>query len=94
MKSPKKKTRPSQTPIVMYPRDLNKVKWDIADDVLTMVTAYLMDEMDYDEDKIVALWEGIARYSKAEKEHVITRSKVKRIIQEHTGIKLLGYRHE
>ena len=76
----------------MYPRDLNKIKWDITDDVLTLVTAYLMDEMDYDEQKIVDLGEGIARYSKAEKDHYITRSKVKKIIEENTGIKLLGYK--
>lgn len=92
MKSPRKRTRPSQTPVVLYPRDLEKIKMHVVDDVLTQVTAYLMDEFDYDEDKIVELWEGIARYSKAIKEHTISIKKVKEIIKEHTGINLVGWK--
>lgn len=93
MKSPKKRTRPSQTPVVLYQRDIKRIKYEIADDILTNVSAYLMDELDYDEDKIVALWEGTARYAKAERDGLITKSKVKSIIEKHTGLKLLGYRN-
>lgn len=93
MKSPRKRTRPSQTPMVMYPRDIKRMKEGISDNVLTLVTAYLMDEFDYDDEKIVELWEGIARYSNAVEDHTITLKKVKQIIADNTGIKLLGYSH-
>lgn len=88
----KKKRRPGQTVIVMTARDVTKAKKEIADRTLTLITAYLMDELDYDEDKIVELWEGITRYSEAIKDHTITLNKVKDIIEERTGIKLKGWK--
>ena len=91
MRGPKKTKRPSQTPLVLYERDLRKLRESISDHVLTLVTGYLMDELDYDEDKIVALWEGIARYSNAVEDHLITLNTVKEIIEKNTGIKMLGF---
>ena len=93
MKSPKKRTRPSQTPVVLYERDIRKMMDNAADNMLTLVTAYLMDELDYDEDRIVDLWNGITWYAESIKDHTITLKKVKDIITENTGIKLLGSRH-
>ena len=90
MKSPRKIKK--QTPVVMYERDIRKIKMELADKTLCLVTAYLMDELDYDEDKIIELWEGIARYSAAIKDHTITLNKVKEIIQDRTGIKFLGWK--
>ena len=92
MRSPKKTRRPSQTPVVMMARDVTKLKQQVSDRVLCLVTAYLMDELDYDEDKIVEMWEGISRYAAAIDDHTITLNKVKEIIQEHTGIKFLGWK--
>ena len=92
MKSPKKLRRPSQTPIVLYKRDLERIKLSVTDQVLTLVTGYLMDEFDYDEDKVVELWEGITRYHKAIEDHIITLNEVKEIIKKHTGLDLLGWK--
>ena len=70
MKSPKKIKK--QRPLVLYERDINKIKMQVADRMLCLVTAYLMDEVDYDEDRIVELWNGVSRYSAAIKDHDIT----------------------
>lgn len=88
----KKLRRPSQKVITLTARDVTNIKKEISDRTLTLITAYLMDELDYDEDKIVALWEGITKYSEAIKAHTITLNKVKDIIQEHTGITLKGWK--
>lgn len=84
--------RPSQKVVTMTVRDINKLKMEVAERVLCLVTAYTMDELDYDEDKIVDLWLGIQRYSNAIKEHDITLKKVKDIIEDKTGIKMLGWK--
>ena len=88
----KKLRRPSQQVITMTARDVTKMKMEIADRMLCLVTAYLMDELDYDEENIVKLWEGITRYSQAIKDHTLTLNKVKEIIQDNTGIKFLGWK--
>lgn len=88
----KKLRRPSQKVITLTAREITRIKKEISDRTLTLITAYLMDELDYDEDKIIELWEGITRYSEAIKDHSITLNKVKDIIQEKTGIVLKGWK--
>lgn len=90
MKSPKKIKK--QQPVVMYPRDIKRDRQEVAERVMVLVTAYLMDELDYDEDKIIELWQGISRYTEAIHDHTITLKRVKEIIQKCTGIKMLGWR--
>lgn len=89
-KGPRKSTRPSQTPLVLYPRDLKKMEAQTWDMMFTLVSGYLMDELDYDEDKIIDLWKGIERYMGAVKDHTITLKRVKEIINECTGLKVMG----
>lgn len=78
--------------ITLTNRELNKLKLDVTERVLCLVTAYMMDELDYDEEKIVDMWLSIQRYANAIKDHTITLNKVKEIIQEKTGIKFLGWK--
>lgn len=92
MKSPKKRTRPSQTPVVLYKRDFDRIKMNVTDEVLTLLLGYLMDDLDYDEDRILEVFEGVSRYHKAVKDHLITIKQIKKIIKEKTGLDLLGWK--
>ena len=81
--------RISEKPRLMYKRDIRKIEENAAAEVLILVTAYLMDEFEYDEDKIIELWNGVTRYSDAiNKEKLITINQVCEIIEKNTGLKL------
>lgn len=60
--------------------------------MLVLVTAYVMEDLGGDEAKVIDFWESIARYSDAIDEHLITINKVKQIIEDYTGIKLMGWK--
>lgn len=92
MRSPRKTTRPSQTPVVLYDRDIKRMKGEVFDKTMTLVLGYLMDDLDYDEDRIIETIEGIMRYGEAIADHTITLRRVKEIIQDKTGLKLLGWK--
>jgi hypothetical protein len=47
-----------------------------------------MDEMDYDEDRLIGFWEGVSRYAKAIDTKIISLRTVTRIIEDHTGLTL------
>lgn len=69
--------------------DLERMKVEIAHRTLLLVTAYTMDELNYDEDKIIEMWDAIARWSDAiDKQKVIKLNDIADIINQHTGLKL------
>ena len=79
----------SEKPRLMYKRDIRKIEENAAAEVLILVTAYLMDEFEYDDDKIIELWNCVTRYSDAiNKEKLITINQVCEIIEKNTGLKL------
>lgn len=75
--------------IVMTKGDLERMKVEIAHRTLLLVTAYTMDELNYDEDKIIEMWDAIARWSDAiDNQKVIKLNDIADIINQHTGLKL------
>ena len=75
--------------IVLTKRDVERMKVEIAHRTLLLVTAYTMDELGYDEDKIIDMWTAISRWSDAiDKEKIIKLNDVADIINEHTGLTL------
>ena len=53
-----------------------------------LTTAYVMDELGYDEDKIMDFHDHLDKWIDAIDEHLITIDQVCKIIEEHTGIKI------
>ncbi len=64
------------------------IRLDVAQQVMILTCAYLMDEWDYDKDKICEVWDAINRYAGYIDTKQITLRKVVDIINEHTGLDL------
>lgn len=87
MSRPKVK-KPSDK-VVMTKRDLERLRLEVAHRTLLLVTAWTMDELNYNEDKIIEMWDGIARWSDAiDKQKLIKLNDIADIINEHTGLTL------
>ena len=67
---------------------LKKMEQESWEKCLILSCSYLMDEMDYSEDRMLEYFDGMDRYISAVKEKLITIDKVCEIIEEHTGVKL------
>lgn len=83
-----KKLKPNDK-VVMTKRDLERLRLEVAHRTLLMVTAWTMDELDYDEDRIIEMWDAIARWADAiDRQKVIKLNDIADIINEHTGLTL------
>lgn len=83
------KVKKPKDKLVMTKGDLERIKVEIAHRTLLMVTCWTMDELDFDEDKIIAMWDDIARWSNAiDKDKTLKLNTIADIINEHTGLKL------
>lgn len=83
------KVKKPKDKLVMTKGDLERIKVEIAHRTLLMVTCWTMDELDFDEDKIIAMWDDIARWSSAiDKDKTLKLNTIADIINEHTGLKL------
>ena len=74
--------------VMITPRKIEDIKLDAIMQTMLLSASYLMDEMNYSEERIMQYWDGVARYSQAVKDHDITMLKVCQIIEEHTGLKV------
>ncbi len=72
--------------ITMTPRKVEEIKRQAIGQTYILCACYLMDELDYSEDKILEVWDGIARYADAIKSKDITMNRVCKILSEHTGM--------
>lgn len=55
---------------------------------MILFAAYLMDELDYNEDRILSVWDGVSRYAEAIQNKDITMKKVCEIVNAHTGLNI------
>lgn len=83
MSRPKK-----QKSITISKTQLRRHDDEVVQKMIILSAAYLMDEMDYSEDRIVEYWEGLTRYAEAIDQKLITIRQVNDIIEQHTGLKL------
>jgi len=80
------------TKVILTEYELKKLKSQIATQttskVLLLVTSYLMEEpeVNFNEDRIIDLWDGVSRYAEAIDQHLITLNQVAGIIKDHTGL--------
>lgn len=82
-------SRPKHTKTITISKtQLRKHDDEIVQKMIILSAAYLMDEMDYSDDRIVDYWEGLTRYAEAIDEKLITIRQVNNIIEEKTGLKL------
>lgn len=72
--------------IEITPKKLAEIKNDVTGQTLILVLGYLMDDMNYDPDNLLGVWEGVTRYAEAVNTHLISLNKVCDIINEHTGL--------
>lgn len=78
-----------RTQYVLTQRELKKIKVEISNRTLILVTAWMMDDLDYDEDKIIEAWDALSRWADAiDHQKIIKLETVCDIISEHTGLKL------
>ena len=57
--------------------------------VFTLCAAYLMEEENWDEEKICDFYSALIRWSESINSHLISIDKVKDIIKEKTGMEIL-----
>lgn len=72
----------------LTPRKIQEIKTEAMGQAMILTIAYLMDELSYDEDKCLAIWEGVARYAEAVDGKLITMQKVCDIINNATGLQI------
>ena len=72
--------------VEVTPRKFQEMKVDAMGQAFILASAYLMDELDYDPQKIIDFWNGVCRYSGAIQDKLITIHKVVEIINENTGL--------
>ena len=74
--------------IEITPRKLNEIKQEIAGQTMILTLGYLMDDLDYDADRLIEVWEGLTRYAEAVNSHIISLDKVCEIINANTGLEI------
>lgn len=74
--------------IEITPRKLDEIKKDTAGQMMILLVAYLMDELNYEPEKIIEVWQGVERYSEAIDSHLLSLNTVCKIIGEHTGLEI------
>ena len=79
-------TKSKYKKIEVTPRKLEEIKKDIAGQTMILTLGYLMDDMEYDPDKLIEVWDGLTRYAEAVNSHIISLNKVCDIINENTGL--------
>ena len=85
MSRPKKK----QKAVMMSKTKMYELEKETLYKVLVLSAGYLMDEFDYSDEAIIDYWDGIIRYFGAIDQKLITLDKVRNIIEEHTGLKII-----
>ena len=69
-------------------KKLQDIKMEAIGQTMVLTIAYLMDELGYDEDKCLDVWDGVARYADAVNSNLIKMEKICDIINEHTGLNI------
>lgn len=83
------KVKKPKDKVVLTQGDIQRMKVEISHRTLLLVTAWTMDELDYDEDRIIEMWNGISRWSEAiDEKKLIKLNDIANIINDKTGLNL------
>lgn len=74
--------------VELTPRKVQEIKVEAMGQAMILTIAYLMDELGYDDERCVAVWEGVARYAEAIDDRLISMRKVCDIINKATGLNI------
>lgn len=74
--------------IEITPRKLQDIRQDVVGQTMILTLAYLMDDEDFDNDRLLGVWDGVTRYASAIDSHLISLNKVCDIINDSTGLKI------
>lgn len=80
----KKKTKK----VELTPRKIQEIKTEALGQAMILTIAFLMDELNYDGDECVEIWNGVARYAEAVDKKLLTMNKVCGIINNATGLEI------
>ena len=70
------------------PRKLEAIKQEVAGQMMILTLAYLMEDEDFDENRLIGVWSGLTRYSEAVNSHLISLKKICEIINKSTGLEI------
>ena len=74
--------------VEMTPRKVEQLAREASAKAMILFAGYLMDDQDFDAERICEVWDGVTRYAEAIDNKLITLSKVCEIINEHTGLNI------
>ena len=74
--------------VELTPRKVKEIKTEALGQAMILTLGYLMDEMDYDPDALLGVWEGVVRYAEAVDSKLISMQKVCDIINKSTGLNI------
>ncbi len=83
MSKPKKNKK-----VELTPRKVQEIKVEAMGQAMILTIAFMMDELNFDDEKCLEIWEGVARYAEAVDSKLITMNKICKIINEHTGLNI------
>lgn len=69
----------------MYKRDIAKMQAEIEETAIVLMLGYMMDEEDFDEERVKAMWLKMEEWMKGVKDHLLTIEQVKKIIYDTKG---------
>ena len=85
MPVPKAKKKRKDKRVLMTQAQWRATKAEALGQCFLLVACYLMEEMDKPAEEICELWDGVARYSEAVDQKLITMTKVCKILSDYTG---------
>ena len=72
----------------MDEKQIRKIEQETWQKCLILSAAFLMDELDYSDERIIEYWDSMTNYMDAIDSHLITMDQVCDIIKDHTGLDL------
>lgn len=72
--------------VEITPRKLQEIRQDVVGQTMILTLAYLMDDEDFDSERLLGVWDGVTRYAEAVDSHLISLRKVCDIINKSTGL--------
>lgn len=74
--------------VELTPRKVKEIKTEAMGQAMILTIAYLMDELDFDEDRCLEIWEGVSRYAEAVDTKLLSMRKICDIINANTGLNI------
>lgn len=74
--------------VEMTPRKIDEIAKEASAKAMILFAAYLMEDEDFDAERICKVWDGVTRYAEAVDSKLISLQKICNIINDYTGLKI------